>query len=202
MEIRYCSACGNDITRGIPPDDHAERFHCASCGHVEYNNPIPLVLCLLHTSDKVLMIRRAIPPYVDSWAPPGGYIEQGESIDDAAVREIREEVGIEIDPESLMPYSIVSIPTINQICIICRSELPDEVCPRLGAEASEAEWFDRDNMPFDDYFLPAHKDGLKMFYASLRTGRFRVFMAEASYSDGFNRSVRVVRGERRETNDG
>ena len=194
MDIKFCSSCGNEIAWGVPPDDHTERFHCTGCGHIEYNNPIPLVLCLLHTDEKVLMIRRAIPPYVDSWAPPGGFIDQGESIDVAAVREIREEIGVDVDPESMIPYSIVSIPSINQICFICRARLPDEVCPELGAEVSEAKWFDRDHMPFDDYFLPAHRDGLEMFYDSLKTGRFRVFMAEASYSDGFNRSVRLARG--------
>ena len=175
MDIKYCSACGNEIVWGVPPNDHTERFHCTDCGHVEYNNPIPLVLCLLHTKEKVLMIRRAIPPYVDSWAPAGGFIDQGESIDDAAVREVQEEVGISVDPDSLIPYSIVSIPSINQICFICRSELPAEVEPVLGPEVSEAAWFEKENMPFDDYFLPAHRDGLEMFYDSLETGRFRVF---------------------------
>ncbi len=193
MGIKFCASCGAEIAWGVPPGDHAERFHCTACGHVEYCNPIPLVLCLLHTRDKVLMIRRAIPPYVDSWAPPGGFIDQGESIDDAAVREIREEVGVNIDPESLIPYSIVSIPSINQICFICRAEVETEFEPELGYEVSEAAWYDKASMPFDDYFLPAHADGLETFYDSLKTGRFRVFMAEASYSDGFNRSVRLSR---------
>ncbi len=147
------------------------------------------------------MVRRANPPYVDSWAPPGGFIDQGESIDNAAVREVQEEVGIDVDPGSLIPYSIVSIPSINQICFICRAELSEEICPELGPEVSEAGWFDRNDMPFDDYFLPAHKDGLELFYDSLKSGRFRVFMAEASYYEGFNRSVRLARRERRETDD-
>ena len=165
---------------------------CDQCGHVPYNNPVPVVLTVLHTDKRVLMIRRAIKPYVGMWAPPGGYIDEGESIEAAAVRELREETGIEIESESLIPYSIISIPSINQLCIICRSRIDEEVDPVLGDEVSAARWFSHDEMPFDEYFLPAHVDGLQTFFRSLETGRFRVFIAEASYENGSNRSVRIV----------
>ena len=189
----YCSACGGKLSRGVPQGDHTERRYCKGCGSIAYSNPVPVVLCLLHTKERLLMVRRAIPPYTGSWAPPGGFIDEGESIDAAAIREVREETGIDVVADSLIPYSIISIPAINQICLVCRSELDFEVEPEFGDEIFEARWFTKKEMPMDEYFLPAHVDGLELFFDSLESGRFRVFMAEASYEDGFNRSVRLAR---------
>ena len=106
---------------------------------------------------------------------------------------MKEETGIDIEPDNLMPYSIVSIPAINQIYIVCRYRLESSVTPEIGDEVSEAQWFTKNEMPFDEYFLPAHVDGLETFFNSLASGQFRVFMAEASYADGFNRSIRLAR---------
>ena len=84
-------------------------------------------------------------------------------------------------------------PAINQICFICRSKIADAVEPVLGDETSEAIWFTEEEMPFDDYFLPNHLDGLEMFFDTLASGSFHVLMAEASFADGINRSVRLAR---------
>ena len=188
---RFCTACGGKTEWAVPPDDHTERHWCPACGHVQYDNPIPVVLVVLHTDERVLMIRRAIPPYVDRWAPPGGFIDHGESIDAAALREVKEETGIDVEAESLIPYSIISIPDINQICFVCRSRVDDEIAPVLGDETADAQWFSKDEMPFGEYFLPAHQDGLETFFDSIGSGRFRIYMAEASFDDGFNRSIRI-----------
>ena len=61
--------------------------------------PALLVLVAVFADDSVLLHRRGVPPYEGQWAPPGGFVEAGESLEAAAIREVREESGISLEAE-------------------------------------------------------------------------------------------------------
>jgi ADP-ribose pyrophosphatase YjhB (NUDIX family) len=86
----FCPLCGcGDLSRA------AGARGCNKCGHRIFNNPIAAVaVFVLDAQDRVLLIRRAKEPAAGKWAPPGGFVDAGETLEQAAVREVFEETGV------------------------------------------------------------------------------------------------------------
>ena len=82
--------------------DGRDREQCPACGIVAYRNPTPVTLTVVEHENKLLLIRRAVSPLKGYWAPPGGYVECGESVTDAARREVREETELDIAIDGLI----------------------------------------------------------------------------------------------------
>lgn len=127
----------------------SERITCPKCGHVlnEYKNPSPTADVIVEIGGKVLLIRRGNPPY--GWAIPGGFIDYGESAEDAATREIREETGIEL--ENLHQFGVYSDPDrdprFHTLTVVFTATSTGS--PRAGDDAAEACLFDLDTLPDD-----------------------------------------------------
>lgn len=79
-----------------------ERSQCPSCGFVLWRNPAPVGMALIRDQGGLVLIRRSAAPLAGYWAPPAGYVECGESVPDAVVREAREECGLEIAIDGLL----------------------------------------------------------------------------------------------------
>jgi 8-oxo-dGTP pyrophosphatase MutT (NUDIX family) len=75
-----------------------------------YLNPAPVAVVLQPVGDGLLVIRRGTPPARDRLALPGGYIEVGETWQEAAVRELREETGLRADPDAVRLFDAASAP--------------------------------------------------------------------------------------------
>jgi 8-oxo-dGTP diphosphatase len=93
MDDLYCPRCGKTLRTG--PVAGRERAHCA-CGFVAFHNPPPVGMAAIEHQGRLVLIRRAGPPLAGYWAPPAGYVEMGESVPEAVVREAREECGLDI----------------------------------------------------------------------------------------------------------
>lgn len=102
----YCSYCGHpfDIDQAWP------RL-CAACGNTSFVNPLPVAVVLLPVDAGVLLVRRNIEPHIGQLALPGGYINRGESWQQAGARELFEETGIVIRPEDLREFRVKSAPS-------------------------------------------------------------------------------------------
>src|SRR5919205_627578 len=97
---RYCPHCAtplNTALEGLRP-----RPTCPGCGFIQYLNPPLAATIILPRGDKVLMGRRTIEPRRGYWTFPGGYVELGESAEEAAVREAKEEMGIDVRIDRLL----------------------------------------------------------------------------------------------------
>jgi len=86
----FCPICGaGDLSR------NKTSLTCGKCGHREFNNPITAVaVYLFDAQDRVLLIHRAKDPARGKWAPPGGFLDVNENLEEAAAREILEETGL------------------------------------------------------------------------------------------------------------
>jgi ADP-ribose pyrophosphatase YjhB (NUDIX family) len=103
LKNSYCSYCGaaNALDQPWPRT-------CANCDAISYANPLPVAVLLLPVDDGVLVVRRAIPPRQGQLALPGGFIDQSESWQAAAVRELREEAGIVVNPTEVRLFDALS----------------------------------------------------------------------------------------------
>jgi 8-oxo-dGTP pyrophosphatase MutT (NUDIX family) len=107
MPDRYlhCTFCG---ARFVPRQPWPRR--CGACGETSYLNPKPVAVAVLPVGAGLLAVRRGIPPARDTLALPGGYVEVGETWQQAASRELREELGVPSDPDAVRLYDTISAP--------------------------------------------------------------------------------------------
>ena len=116
--------------------EERERLFCGTCGAIRYENPRILVALMLTCGDRLLLCRRAHQPSLGTWTPPSGFMERGETLEQAAARETFEEAGVQIDPEKLVLYSVssLSLPTISEVYVVFRGVVEGDSC-RAGAES-------------------------------------------------------------------
>ncbi|MCX7162050.1 MAG: NUDIX domain-containing protein [Betaproteobacteria bacterium] len=94
MTAQHCSRCGSRMVPAIIAE--RQREQCPACGFISYRNPAPVAMAVIEHEGKLVLIRRRDAPLAGYWAPPAGYVEIGESVAGAAIREAREESGLEI----------------------------------------------------------------------------------------------------------
>jgi ADP-ribose pyrophosphatase YjhB (NUDIX family) len=118
--------------------------------------PALLVLVAVFAEDCVLLHRRGLPPYQGQWAPPGGFVEAGESLEAAAIREVREEAGIALEAAQLVPSAVISLPRLNQVYHGFIARLPAMV-PAMATppESLEVGWFTESQVRALDNWDPA-----------------------------------------------
>ena len=102
--MQYCPHCG-----GPYADTETWPRHCGSCGRQQFRNPIPVSVVVMPVDGGVLAIRRAIPPAVGKLALPGGFVNWGETWQEAGAREVKEETGISISPDELVLLGASSV---------------------------------------------------------------------------------------------
>jgi 8-oxo-dGTP diphosphatase len=135
---RFCMSCGAPLT--VEVIDHRQRHVCPACGQIHWLNAKPCAGALVLRNGKVLLIRRAMQPFRDYWDIPGGFCEVEEHPAETAIREVREETGLEIELTGLHGLwmdEYVSRPTLN-IYYLARP-LTRRLC--LGDDARGAAWF-------------------------------------------------------------
>jgi ADP-ribose pyrophosphatase YjhB (NUDIX family) len=101
----HCSYCGQPFE-----DDQSWPRTCASCGNTTFLNPAPVSVVLVPIDDGVLVVRRNIEPQKGRLALPGGYINYGESWQQAGAREVFEETGLTINPDQIHDFRVKSAP--------------------------------------------------------------------------------------------
>ncbi|MGQ0466240.1 MAG: NUDIX hydrolase [Sporichthyaceae bacterium] len=138
----FCRRCGSPTARRVPPGDNRLRAVCDGCGNVEYDNPKVVVACPIYAGDRVLWLRRTHPPYAGSWAIPAGFVELGETLAEAATREVLEETRLHIGPDDWTLCGVLSLPDINQVYVGLAAPLPNHDYGPT-AEAAEVEMLTR-----------------------------------------------------------
>jgi ADP-ribose pyrophosphatase YjhB (NUDIX family) len=135
--------------------------------------PALLVLVAIFADNCVLLHRRGVPPYLGQWAPPGGFVEAGESLEAAAIREVEEEVGIRLDATQLIPCAVISLPRMNQVYHGFIARLEQKVAATAAPpESLEVGWFTEDQVRALDNWEPAHNVEIGIQFEFFRTRTF------------------------------
>lgn len=173
--MNFCSACGAPVALKVPPGDSLPRHVCDGCGAIHYRNPRLVVGALPEWEGRILLCRRAIEPRYGKWTLPAGFMENGESVDEAACRETLEEAGARIELTSM--YTVISVPMINQVHVIYRSRLLDlDLAP--GEETLEQRLFEEHEIPWDEIAFPTIALTLKRYFADRPSGQYGFYCEE------------------------
>ena len=130
IHMIYCSNCGERVIEKIPAGDNRPRYVCDACQTVHYQNPKIVAGCIPVWDNRVLLCRRAIEPRYGLWTLPAGFMENGESTEQAAARETWEEACGRVTELAL--YGVFSIPQINQVYMMFRAQLAIRRIPAGG----------------------------------------------------------------------
>ena len=144
--MHFCSHCGsNRLERRIPDGDNRERIVCGNCRTIHYQNPKIVTGCLPVWEDRVLLCRRAIEPAYGLWNIPSGYLENGESVEEGARREVWEEAEARVHVEYLI--TLYNLHKVNQLYLQFVGRLEDGAFG-VGAESLECRLFAEHEIPY------------------------------------------------------
>ncbi len=100
QELKFCQRCGFHLT--IKNIDHRERPFCVRCNTPVFLDPKVAVVVLIVKDGKLVLVRRDIQPFMGHWAFPSGYVDRSARVEDEAVREVKEETGLDVNLKSLL----------------------------------------------------------------------------------------------------
>ncbi|MEM1327961.1 MAG: NUDIX hydrolase [Bacteroidota bacterium] len=166
--MNFCSHCGsNKLERRIPEGDNRLRVICTNCHTIHYVNPKVVVGCLAVWEDKVLLCRRAIEPRLGYWNVPAGYLENGETAEAGAIREVEEEAAAKVDIRGVL--TVYSLPHVNQVYIHFLADLKDGAFG-VGVESLESQLFSEADIPWQDLAFTSSAFALKKYFADRKDG--------------------------------
>lgn len=167
--MKYCSHCGDSLYSAIPEGDNRKRHICTGCGTIHYQNPRIVAGCLPVFEDKVLLCRRAIEPRLGFWTLPAGFMENGESTEQAALRETFEETLATVEIEQL--YTVTSILHVNQVQMFYLARMP---VPEFGAtsESLEVALFSEEEIPWQELAFSTVHNALRFYFDDRKQGQF------------------------------
>lgn len=131
---------------------------CSGCDFIFYLNPKLVAATLPIVDGRLLLIRRGIEPALGKWTFPGGFVEWGEPVHAAAIRETREEVNIEVMLDGI--HGIYSYPNQPVAIVVYRARLVGGT-PSVGAEVQEIRLVTPHEIPWDDLAFPSTVDALR-----------------------------------------
>ena len=145
------SGLPRSFSRRVPEGDDINRQVCDHCAHVVYDNPKIVVGSVVLHDGKVLLCRRAIEPRKGYWTVPAGYMELGETPEEGAIREAREEANASLNLGGLL--AIYTIKHLSQVQMIYRASLASPEFS-AGPESLDVQLFSFNDIPWDDIAFP------------------------------------------------
>jgi len=169
--MNFCSQCGAPVSVKVPPGDNLPRHVCDACSTSHYSNPKMVVGAIPEWQDRVLLCKRAIEPRLGLWTLPAGFMENGETTAQAALRETLEEANARIELAEM--FTVLSVPYVNQVHIFYRSRLLDlDFGP--GTESLEVALFREKDVPWETMAFRTVTTTLQHFFEDRRHGTFRI----------------------------
>ena len=163
--MKYCPNCGQILQIRIPEGDQLPRAVCPSCSAVHYENPRVVVGCVPEWQGRILLCRRAIEPRHGYWTAPAGFLEIGESLHAAAVRETAEEALARVEIGSLV--SVVNVLRAAQVHVMFRARLLASE-HGAGVESLETALFTEAEIPWGKIAFESVRFSLERYFADRR----------------------------------
>jgi ADP-ribose pyrophosphatase YjhB (NUDIX family) len=162
---RFCPRCAGPLDRRLLKPAEPERLVCSQCGFVFYIDPkIAVGTIIRAASGRIVLVRRAIDPGYGKWVFPGGYVDRGEALPAAALREAREECGLDIRLDGIVNiYSYTGRAAV--IVVYAATEIGGTMC--IDDECLESAEFDIAALPWEELAFRSTREALQDYLAGL-----------------------------------
>jgi ADP-ribose pyrophosphatase YjhB (NUDIX family) len=177
-EYRFCPKCGGALDPRILKENEPSRLVCRACEFVFFLNPKVAAGTLFQWDGRIVLLKRAIEPGYGKWVFPGGFVDRGETVVEAAVRETREEASVLVEVRELVDvFSYSGSPIV--VVVYAADVVSGE--PRAADESLELRAFGPEEVPWDELAFPSTRDALRAYARRFfcprteprRTGRMR-----------------------------
>ncbi|MEO8502248.1 MAG: NUDIX hydrolase [Vicinamibacteria bacterium] len=165
---KFCPKCGAPLSRRRLKDFEPERLVCMSCMFVMYLNPKVAAGTVVEHHGGIVLLRREIDPRAGFWVHPGGFVDRGETLEQAAMRETREEVGLEVEITGLLgAFSFHD----SEVVVVTFAARVVSGEPKVGDECLEVRTFSPLDIPWDELAFPSTRLALKEYLRTMDARR-------------------------------
>jgi ADP-ribose pyrophosphatase YjhB (NUDIX family) len=154
---RYCPRCGCGLEDKYVEIEQHHRKVCSGCGNIFYLNPKVVAATVPRQGDRIWLLRRNIEPSCGSWTYPSGYVDLGESVQEAAIRETREETLLDVRLDSLL--NVYSYSSVGIVVVVYCSTVVGGTAGRTP-ESQEVRAFELQNIPWTSLAFPSTREAL------------------------------------------
>jgi ADP-ribose pyrophosphatase YjhB (NUDIX family) len=159
-EYRFCPKCGGALDSRVLKENEPERLVCRLCEFVFFLNPKVAAGTLFQIEGKLVLLKRAIEPGYGKWVFPGGFVDRGETVVEAAIRETWEEANVEVRVRELVDvFSYSGAPVI--VAVYAADIVSGE--PRAADQSLELDTFGPAEIPWEDLAFPSTHDALRAY---------------------------------------
>ncbi|HYT54756.1 MAG TPA: NUDIX hydrolase [Verrucomicrobiae bacterium] len=157
IEYRFCPRCGGGLEHRLVKSHEPKRLVCQACSFIFYQDPKVVAGTVFMLNGGIVLLKRGVEPALGKWVFPGGYVDRGESVPDAAVRETKEESQLDVKLGPLLNiYSYFRSP--NVIVVYTAEVIGGELA--AADESIEARIFTPNEVPWHDLAFDSTKDAL------------------------------------------
>ena len=158
IEFQYCPVCGGKLHSRTLKADEPERLVCPQCSFVFYLDPKVVACSIVEMDGQIVLLKRAIDPQKGKWVLPGGYVDRGEEVRAAALRETKEECGLKIRTKELL--GLYSYPgSVSVVAVYVAEPSGGELI--VGDETAEVGLYVPESIPWNELAFQSTIDALK-----------------------------------------
>ena len=157
---KFCPVCGGNLTNRLIKAGEPLRSVCTVCGFVFYIDPKLAVIALVPYQGGLVMVRRSIEPGYGLWVVPGGFVDVGEKVEEAVVRETREEAGL-----TVRVVRLLNVHSYRHSRTVVLSYITEYISGELAAgdEELEARVFTGAEIPWDSIAFSSTRDAVREY---------------------------------------
>ena len=170
-QYSFCPRCGGSLESRQLKFNEPERLVCRKCTFVFYLDPKVVAGAIFSIENRVVLLRRGIEPAMGKWVFPGGYVDRGESVRDAAIRETKEESDLDVRLHSLL--GVYSYPRARDVIVVYSAEVVGGELKPLD-ESTEAKSFSISELPWEELAFSSTREALEDYiklYPDLRKAK-------------------------------
>jgi ADP-ribose pyrophosphatase YjhB (NUDIX family)/predicted RNA-binding Zn-ribbon protein involved in translation (DUF1610 family) len=166
---RYCQSCGHDLIERFMESEGRSRYRCEGCGFIHYMNPRVIAAVIIEHGGRILLQQRAMEPGAGYWTFPGGFLEIGETPGDGAVREAKEEVGLDVTLGRL--HGVYTRRHVGIVMVVYEGTSANDDAYVADSESLAVRWYAADAIPWAELAFDTTEQALRDWLARRADGR-------------------------------